>query len=259
MSTTVFAQNVPEEAIKFMARGEAAVEIANSDSGYQNAITEFQNAINVASNWPAPYYNLAMVQEKMGKYSQAIANLNKYLQLDPNANDAASVKTKIYKLEYKRDNPVVEVPSVATHVAPVVSAPIAQPKNYSHLNGEWCDAKYQKLCFKMSVQNNTFTLRNTTAYGGYGLKVYMNYKGTIKDNGSIKGKYYRGSSFPNKCSGQVVWHQSPPSLLDGSRLYPGEEEMMLRYNDGCYKMNLSTCEGVDNCARSVTKMHLIRS
>ena len=70
-----------------MARGEAAVEIAASDSDYRKAEEEFQAAVRKAPDWPLPYYNLALVQEKSGRYSQAIENLNTYLRLSPNAPD----------------------------------------------------------------------------------------------------------------------------------------------------------------------------
>jgi tetratricopeptide (TPR) repeat protein len=96
-------QGVPEEALRYMARGEAAVESAQSSGDFKSAIAEFEKACTLAPNWPNPFFNLGIVQEKAGDFDGAIKNLKRYLELAPNANDAAEVKTKIYKLEYKKE------------------------------------------------------------------------------------------------------------------------------------------------------------
>lgn len=97
----VNAQAVSEGARRHMARGQAAVEMAKSPEDYEQAIKEFQQAARLAPNWPDPYYNLGLVQEKAGKLREAITSLNRYLQLAPGAPDAAKVNEQIYKLEYK--------------------------------------------------------------------------------------------------------------------------------------------------------------
>lgn len=96
-------QGVPEEALRYMARGEAAVESAQSSGDFKSAIAEFEKACAIAPNWPNPFFNLGLVQEKAGDFDGAIKNLKRYLELAPNANDAAEVKTRIYKLEYKKE------------------------------------------------------------------------------------------------------------------------------------------------------------
>jgi tetratricopeptide (TPR) repeat protein len=96
-------QEVPEEAIRHMARGEAAVESAQSSGDYKNAIAEFEKACAIAPAWPNPFFNLGIVRENAGDFDGAIKSLKRYLELAPNANDAAEVKNKIYKLEYKRE------------------------------------------------------------------------------------------------------------------------------------------------------------
>lgn len=101
-------QGVPEEAVRHMTKGEAAVETAQSQGDYQSAISEFKQACLLAPNWPDPYYNLASVQETAGEYEEAIKNFQKYLTLAPNAEDAADVQKRIYKLEYKRDRSNIE-------------------------------------------------------------------------------------------------------------------------------------------------------
>ncbi len=102
--SSVNAQTIPEEARRHMARGQAAVEIAKSPEDYAPAIREFQEAARLAPDWPDPYYSMGFVQEKAGKFKEAIKSLNKYLRLAPNTADAAKVKEHIYKLEYKAEN-----------------------------------------------------------------------------------------------------------------------------------------------------------
>jgi len=101
-------QAVPEEARRHMIRGQAAVEAAKSPQDYQDALTEFDQAKVLAPDWPDAYYNLGMIHEKIGNYDEAIDNLKKYLELLPNAEDAAQVGDIIYKLEYKRERSNIE-------------------------------------------------------------------------------------------------------------------------------------------------------
>lgn len=109
--SSVNAQTIPEEARRHMARGQAAVEMAKSPEEYAPAIKEFQQASRLAPNWPDPYYNLAILQEKTGKLKEAVASLKQYLRLAPNAPDAAKIQEQIYKLEYKAEQ-VLTVPEI---------------------------------------------------------------------------------------------------------------------------------------------------
>lgn len=96
-------QNVSEEAQRYYDRGMAAVEMAKSLDDNTAAVEEFNKAIALAPNWAEPYYQLAMVQEKLEKYEEAVVNLKRYLLLAPNAGNAAAVKSLVNKLEYKLD------------------------------------------------------------------------------------------------------------------------------------------------------------
>lgn len=49
-----------------------------------------------------------MVQEKAGKYKDAITNLRQYLLLSPNASDAETVKSLVNKLEYKAEQTITD-------------------------------------------------------------------------------------------------------------------------------------------------------
>jgi hypothetical protein len=102
-STGVFGQAISEEAKKHFDRGIAAVEDAKSPEDYDSAIKEFQEAHTLAPGWPDALYNLGMVQEKAGKYGEAIVSLRLYLCLAPDASDVETVKSLINKLEYKTE------------------------------------------------------------------------------------------------------------------------------------------------------------
>jgi len=101
--TGIFAQDIPEEAQKHLARGKAAVEMAKNPEDYKAAITEFQQAIQIAPTWGEPHYQLGLAYEKMEKYSDAIASLKRYVELAPDAENVKEVKELIYKLEFKAE------------------------------------------------------------------------------------------------------------------------------------------------------------
>ncbi len=94
-------QGVSEEAVRHFDRGLVAVEMAKTNADYEDAIREFEQAVRLAPDWPDAYYNLGMVQEKVGKYEEAIRSYEQYLRLAPDADDAKAVKRRINKLEYK--------------------------------------------------------------------------------------------------------------------------------------------------------------
>ncbi|MGA3333102.1 MAG: tetratricopeptide repeat protein [Terracidiphilus sp.] len=96
-------QAVPEEARRFMSRGMAAVEMAKTQKDYENAAREFEAAAKLAPDWPDIYFNLGSVQAKAGNYGEAMRQYKRYLELAPNAPDAAKVRDEIYKLEYREE------------------------------------------------------------------------------------------------------------------------------------------------------------
>jgi len=102
-SAAAAAQNVPEEARRYMARGIAAVEVAKSAGDYVLAALEFEKAAKLAPDWPDVYYNLGNVQAKMGDTASAVRSYERYLALAPRAPDAEKVRQEMYKLEYLRD------------------------------------------------------------------------------------------------------------------------------------------------------------
>ena len=111
MLSATYAQTIPDDARRHMARGQAAMEMAKSPDEYDSAIKEFQEAARLAPTWPDTYYSLGVVQEKAGKFRDAVSSLNRYLQLAPDAPDAVQVKDLIYKIEYKAEQ-VLTVPDI---------------------------------------------------------------------------------------------------------------------------------------------------
>ena len=97
------APAIPEDAERHMVRGQAAFKAATNESSFKEAIAEFKQASLIAPWLGNIYYNLGLVQDKAGEYSDAIASLNLYLLASPGASDAKSVKNLIYEVEYRRD------------------------------------------------------------------------------------------------------------------------------------------------------------
>jgi uncharacterized protein (TIGR02145 family) len=98
-----FGQKVSDEARRYFDRGMAAVEMAKTPADYEKAIAEFEKAKSLSPHWPDVYYNLGLIQDKAGMYSEAMENLRRYLLLAPNAKDAEAVRTLINKLDYKKE------------------------------------------------------------------------------------------------------------------------------------------------------------
>ena len=93
------APALPEGAERHMARGTAFAQKASDNAGYRKAIAEFEGAIAAAPWLPLAYYNLGVMQEKAGQFTEAIESLNFYLKGAPDAKNTREVKNKIYALE----------------------------------------------------------------------------------------------------------------------------------------------------------------
>ena len=97
------AQN--ENITRFMARGKAALKVAEQPEDYKLAAAEFLKALEYDAKCPDIYYNLALCYEPMGKldpcnYQEAISCLNTYLALQPNAENKNDIQEKIYEIEF---------------------------------------------------------------------------------------------------------------------------------------------------------------
>ena len=99
---------VPEEAERHMLRGEAAIEMAKDNAGFQKAAKEFKAALRFAPWMAEGYFNLFVAQENAEDYSSALRNARFYLQAAPGAPDADAVRKQIVKLEYKLEQTVAK-------------------------------------------------------------------------------------------------------------------------------------------------------
>jgi tetratricopeptide (TPR) repeat protein len=94
---------VPEGAEKYLGRGRAAVEIAKTPDDFLGAITEFKKAARLAPWIASIYFNLGVVQEKTGKFDDAMRSYKLYLTAAPSAPDASDVRSRLYGLELKAE------------------------------------------------------------------------------------------------------------------------------------------------------------
>lgn len=89
---------VPEEAKRQLDFGLAAVKIASRPADYKAAEEHFLKASHLAPWWPNPYFNLGVVQEKLGDAYAAREYYELYLAAAPKAADATAVKSRLNQL-----------------------------------------------------------------------------------------------------------------------------------------------------------------
>jgi tetratricopeptide (TPR) repeat protein len=94
---------IPEEARRHFARGEAALELAQSPSDFQDAATEFEAALRQAPWWAEAHCDLGQVFEKAAKYQNAMLAYQGCLAASPNAPNVQDTQKKIYKMEFAAD------------------------------------------------------------------------------------------------------------------------------------------------------------
>ena len=94
---------IPDEALRYEGRAEAAVQRASEPADFVAAAEEYKKAIRIAPWEASYYYNLGLVLEKAGKHGEAIRDFRLYLLAAPEAQDAREVKKKIAGLEYEME------------------------------------------------------------------------------------------------------------------------------------------------------------
>jgi tetratricopeptide (TPR) repeat protein len=85
-----------EEARRHAMRAETSTK----EGKFEDAVTEYKEAIKIAPFFPQLYKAIALNYEALKDYRQAIKNMNIYLDLYPDAPDARAAKDQIYKWEY---------------------------------------------------------------------------------------------------------------------------------------------------------------
>lgn len=97
------APALPEEARRFLIRGNTALEDAQGQDGYLRAIRNYEEALKIAPWWGDAYGRLAKARELAKDYSGAIDALELYLLTGPAQADARQAQDRIYALEEKRE------------------------------------------------------------------------------------------------------------------------------------------------------------
>ncbi len=90
---------LPEEARRHALRAEMQIKDAN----FEQAAKEYRMAIRIAPYAVRLYYNLALLNETMKNYSEAIRSMKLYLQAVPDAPDARAAKDAIIKWEFEME------------------------------------------------------------------------------------------------------------------------------------------------------------
>jgi len=123
---------VPEDAERNVAQGTSLIKEAADAGGYNKAIVEFEAAANSAPWLAIAYFNLGVIQEKVGFYTEAIQNFRFYLMAAPGVINTNYVKDKISELEAEVEklhasSEVVTPASSAAEPLPV-PVPVPAPK-----------------------------------------------------------------------------------------------------------------------------------
>jgi tetratricopeptide (TPR) repeat protein len=93
---------VPESALRSMREGETMLKRGGAES-YEAASKEMEQALLAAPWWADGYSILGLVQEKEGKYSEALQNLRLYLLAAPQTHSARSIQAKIDEIEAMKE------------------------------------------------------------------------------------------------------------------------------------------------------------
>lgn len=88
---------IPEGARAFKVQAEAAVR----EKRLWDAVDGFGKALDISPAWAAGRFNLGLVYGELELYGLAIAEMNKYLKLAPDATNARAVQDKIYEWQAK--------------------------------------------------------------------------------------------------------------------------------------------------------------
>jgi len=91
---------VPNEVDELVGKATYAVKNAKSEADFSDAVDAYQKVLLIAPWVPEYYYNLGAVQEKAGKFKEAVVSLELYLLAVPDAKDAKEVREHIGGLKY---------------------------------------------------------------------------------------------------------------------------------------------------------------
>jgi tetratricopeptide (TPR) repeat protein len=90
---------VPGEDVR---RYLVQVDVAVNEKRFQDAADLYARALYIAPWWPDGHFNAALILGGLRQYDKAIDDMQKYLLLVPNAQDARAAQDKIYAWEGQR-------------------------------------------------------------------------------------------------------------------------------------------------------------
>jgi tetratricopeptide (TPR) repeat protein len=172
------AQEIPEEARRYIVRGVAAIEMAKTQADYILAAEEFEKAAKLAPDYPDVYYNLGNVQSKIGDLPSAIKSFRRYLELAPKSPDASKVREEIYKLEYRLDRQKLTATVTGTWTTS------GKKKFKLVLDGSRIQIKRDE----QQGDEDTLTIKSMGTHKGYMTDVPLVFLGIMSGN-SISGQF----------------------------------------------------------------------
>jgi tetratricopeptide (TPR) repeat protein len=128
---------LPEDALRYLGRGNAALQDAKSAQDFQDAIAEFDKAVLAAPWFADAYYNLANAQAAAGNYGAAAKSVNLFLLAAPNSPDAPKAKKLMYELEYKQEKAEKERAQRAAEEAAAQQRAAERQAILAGLSGYW--------------------------------------------------------------------------------------------------------------------------
>jgi tetratricopeptide (TPR) repeat protein len=181
--------SLPEEAERRLMRGRSYAKLAQDKEGYSRAANEFRDAIGLAPWYTDGYFNLAVVSEKSGNYSEATRNLKLYLVATTNEKEVRQAKELLYDIEVKEEE--------AKRVAIIHNQKEDKLKFINSLTGTW-QTNLQNGTgqrYEGSINGNSFSLIMSSYYNSsYGwIAVAGTRQGTTNFRGTIDGLAINGT------------------------------------------------------------------
>jgi len=115
-----------EQVRKFMVQAATATK----EKKYDEAISLWTTALDVAPYIPVAYYNRALLFEMKELYLSSISDMENYLKLLPDATDARSSKDKIYAWEAKSGNQTESKPAYQAGAINYIQSESYSPGNF---------------------------------------------------------------------------------------------------------------------------------
>ena len=215
---------LPQEVRRHMARGEAFLELAKDKSGFDLAIGEFRQAARLAPWLPQTHYNLGIVQEKAGRYDEAMISFKLYLMADPKAEDAQAVQGRIYKIEAQKEIAKKQEADKQRQEQARLEEERNRQKareedkrrqelaSYQRLSGKWCLEPTRAWCADIKISGSEFYL-----VSGWRMNFGNNipwqwwdiYKGAILPGGILDGLFEQQFYSGDDCREKFVKFTSP--------------------------------------------------